>query len=46
MMLREWQDVTEETMEQAIVEYMSDLYAEQGHVWNPYRNPLGKQAPL
>lgn len=46
MMLRDWQDVTEETMEQAIVEYMSDLYAEQGHVWNPYRNPLGKQAPL
>lgn len=46
MMLREWPDVTEEAVEQAIVEYMSDLYAEQGHVWNPYRNPLAKRAPL
>lgn len=46
MMLREWPDVTEETMEQAIVEYMSDLYAEQGHVWNPYRNPLTKRPNL
>lgn len=46
MMLRDWLDVTAETMEQAIVEYMSDLYAEEGHVWNPYRNPYCKQAPL
>ena len=46
MMLRDWPDVTEETMEQAIAEYMSDLYAEQGHVWNPYRNGLAKRAPL
>lgn len=46
MMLRDWPDVTEETMERAIVEYMSDLYAEQGHVWNPYRNQLAKRAPL
>ena len=29
-------DVTQEHIEQAIVEYLSDLYAEQGEVWNPY----------
>ena len=46
MMLQDWQDVTPETIEQAIVEYMSDLYANEGHIWNPYRNPYGKQAPL
>ena len=46
MMLGDWQDVTQETMEQAIVEYMSDLYAEEGHIWNPYRNPRAKRAPL
>lgn len=46
IMLRDWQDVTEETIEQAITEYLSDLYAEQGTIWNPYRNPYGKKAPL
>ena len=46
MMLRDWQDVSQEAVEQAIVEYMSDLYAEEGHVWNPYRNPYAKRAPL
>ena len=46
MMLRDWPDVTQETIEQAIVEYMSDLYACEGHIWNPYRNPYGKRAPL
>lgn len=45
-MLRDWQDVTRETVEQAIVEYLSDFYAEVGHIWNPYRNPYAKQAPL
>ena len=44
MNLRDWPDVTQETIEQAIVEYLSDLYAEQGEVWNPYRNPLAKRA--
>ena len=39
MILRDWPDTTKETIEQAIVEYLSDLYAEQGEVWNPYRNP-------
>ena len=46
MMLREWQDVTEETMDQAIVEYMSDLYAEEGHIWNPYRSQHIKRTNL
>lgn len=39
--LNDW-DATQEDVEQAIVEYLSDLYAEE--VWNPYRNPLAKQA--
>ena len=46
ILLRDWADVTQETVEQAIVEYLSDLYAEEGHVWNPYRNPYAKRAPL
>ena len=46
ILLRDWQDVTRETMEQAITEYMADLYADEGHIWNPYRNPYAKQAPL
>ena len=45
-MLRDWVDVTPESIDQAIVEYLSDLYAQDGHVWNPYRNPYGKRAPL
>ena len=45
MILRDWPDTTKETIEQAIVEYLSDLYAEQGEVWNPYRNPLAKRGP-
>lgn len=45
MILRDWPDTTKETIEQAIVEYLSDLYAEQGEVWNPYRNPLTKRGP-
>ena len=45
MILRDWPDTTKETIEQAIVEYLSDLYAEQGEVWNPYRNPLANRGP-
>ena len=41
--LNDW-PATQEDVEQAIVEYLSDLYAEEGEVWNPYRNPLAKQA--
>ena len=37
-------DATQQDVEQAIVEYLSDLYAEEGEVWNPYRNPYAKQA--
>ena len=29
-------EMTTEDMEQAIVEYLSDLYAEDGIIWNPY----------
>ena len=32
-------DMNDGMMEQAIVEYMADLYAEQGHVWNPWGKP-------
>ena len=32
--LRDWQDVTKETINQAIVEYLADMYAPE---WNPYR---------
>ena len=45
MILRDWPDTTKETIEQAIVEYLSDLYAEQGEVGNPYRDPLAKRGP-
>ena len=41
--LNDW-PATQEDVEQAIVEYLSDLYAEEGEVWNPYRNPYAKQA--
>lgn len=41
-----YMEVTKEDVEQAIVEYLSDYYAEDGHIWNPYRNNLTKQAPL
>ena len=38
--LQGWQDVTQETVEQAIVEYLSDLYAEEeGQPWNPWTRP-------
>ena len=46
MNLRDWLDVTQETIDQAIEEYLSDLYAEQGEIWNPYRNPLTKRPNL
>ncbi len=45
MVLNDWRDVTVEHIEQCIVEYLSDYYAEQGHIWNPYRNPYARQAP-
>ena len=45
MNVTDWK-VSREDVEQAMVEYLSDLYAEEGHVWNPYRNELGKRAPL
>lgn len=32
--LRDWQDITQEDVEQAIVEYLEDMYMEE---WNPYR---------
>lgn len=32
--LRDWQDITQEDIEQAIVEYLEDMYLEN---WNPYR---------
>lgn len=32
--LRDWQDITQEDIEQAIVEYLEDMYMED---WNPYR---------
>lgn len=32
--LRDWQDITQEDIEQAIVEYLEDMYLED---WNPYR---------
>lgn len=44
--LQDWTDVTQEHIDQAIVEYLSDLYAEQGKIWNPYRNEYAKRAPL
>ena len=37
--LQGWQDVTQETVEQAAVEYLSDLYAEEGQPWNPWTKP-------
>ena len=30
-------------VDQAIVEYMADLYAEDGVIWNPWRNPYAKK---
>lgn len=36
MNLRGVIDADQETVEQAIVEYMSDLYAEDGEIWNPW----------
>ena len=45
MLLRDWVDVTPETIEQGIVEYLSDLYADAGVIWNPYRNPYAKRGP-
>lgn len=44
--LRDWPDITPDVIDHAMVEYLSDYYACAGHVWNPYRNPLAKQAPL
>ena len=32
--LRDWQDITQEDIEQAIVEYLADMYPGE---WNPYR---------
>ena len=34
MNLRDWQDITKEDIEQAIVEYLEDMYLED---WNPWR---------
>lgn len=38
--LQGWVDVTQEHIEQAIVEYLADYYADLGEVWNPYRKGL------
>lgn len=43
--LNDWCDVSVETIEQAIVEYLSDLYACEGHIWNPYRKVGSKWGP-
>ena len=37
-------DVSPEDIEQAIVEYLADYYADQDEVWNPYRR--GVLAPF
>ena len=34
--LRDWQDVTQETIEHAIIEYLADYYAGEGYLWNPW----------
>ena len=34
MNLNDWQDVTREDIEQAVVEYLADYYAPD---WNPWR---------
>lgn len=41
MNLRDVIDADQETVEQAIVEYMSDLYAEDGEIWNPWGKERG-----
>ena len=34
--LGDWRDVCPEDVRHAIVEYLSDYYAEEGLLWNPY----------
>lgn len=34
--LRDWQDVTQEDIEHAIVEYLADYYAGEGYLWSPW----------
>lgn len=34
--LRDWQDVDQETIEHAIVEYLADYYAGEGYLWSPW----------
>lgn len=41
--LTDW-DVTKDDIEQAIVEYLSDFYADVGEVWNPYRRGISPLA--
>ena len=44
LILNDWQwDICPDHIDQALVEYLSDLYANEGHIWNPYRNPYGKR---
>lgn len=40
-----WPEDMQERVEQAMVEYLSDLYAEQGHIWNPYRKEGNRWGP-
>lgn len=35
-------DANQDTVEQAIVEYMADLYACQGEAWNPWEKERGR----
>lgn len=34
--LRDWQDVTQEDIEHACVEYLADYYAGEGYLWSPW----------
>ena len=34
--LRDWVDVDQETIQQAIIEYLADYYAGEGYLWNPW----------
>ena len=38
--LRDWQDVTQESIQQAIIEYLADYYAGEGYLWNPWAEDL------
>lgn len=37
--LRGWIDMDQETICQNIVEYLADMYAREGIIWNPWNKP-------